>query len=481
MKFFWKLFFSIVLITELFLGIGGCILIQSVFRHSVRREIEAAWQENDFICISLNQGALLTPGAPMAFGTDVESPEALLENLYRSMTLQAEGSGIPFSLSDRQGMLIAGSRPEGLENHLAAQLDMEHRGYEIRKVENTYYLHCVQPLQIRGMYFLVENYRDMTSVFQNQSRYIQTFSLLMVLVLVVGGSVIFLLSYWIVRPIRQLSQASKKLAAGVDMEPVYVRSNDEIGMLAEDFNRMSRQLSENMAELKDYARRQEMFVGNFDHELKTPLTSIIGYGDMIRSKRLPEEQTVLLANQIVQEGKRLEAMSKKLMALTVLKHQDFQMRCVSAKKFLTAVYNTVFPAMEGENIRFIAKIQDGKLWIEPDLMKTVCINLLDNARKAMNGNQGEVFLSGTVTEDGYRISVKDNGKGIPASEIEKISDAFYMVDKADARGRGGAGLGLALCKEIMDIHHTAMKFQSRPGEGTSVCFLIREDGKNDMG
>ena len=208
-EIFWKLFFSIVLITELFLGIGGCILIQSVFRHSVRREIEAAWQENDFICISLNQGALLTPGAPMAFGTDVESPEALLENLYRSMTLQAEGSGIPFSLSDRQGMLIAGSRPEGLENHLAAQLDMEHRGYEIRKVENTYYLHCVQPLQIRGMYFLVENYRDMTSVFQNQSRYIQTFSLLMVLVLVVGGSVIFLLSYWIVRPIRQLSQASK--------------------------------------------------------------------------------------------------------------------------------------------------------------------------------------------------------------------------------------------------------------------------------
>lgn len=147
---------------------------------------------------------------------------------------------------------------------------------------------------------------------------------------------------------------------------------------------------------------------------------------------------------------------------------------------MTAVYDTVFPAMEAEGIRFIAEIQEGNLWIEPDLMKTVCINLLDNARKAVDGNRGEVLLSGKIVKDGYEISVKDNGKGIPESEIEKISDAFYMVDKADARGRGGAGLGLALCKEIMDIHHTAMKFQSKPGEGTSVCFTIKEAGKNDI-
>lgn len=88
------------------------------------------------------------------------------------------------------------------------------------------------------------------------------------------------------------------------MKPVKVGSHDEIGQLAEDFNCMAVRLSENMAALKEYARRQEMFVGNFDHELKTPLTSIIGYADMLRSKRMTEEQTVLLANQIFQEGKR---------------------------------------------------------------------------------------------------------------------------------------------------------------------------------
>lgn len=168
------------------------------------------------------------------------------------------------------------------------------------------------------------------------------------------------------------------------------------------------------------------------------------------------------------------------MELTVLKHQDFQMRRVSAKAFLTSVYDTVFPAMEGEHIRFIARIQEGRLCIEPDLMKTVCINLLDNARKAIDGDDGQVILSGKALEDGYEISVEDNGQGIPASELSKISDAFYMVDKAQARGRGGAGLGLALCKEIVEIHHSELKFRSRPGEGTCVRFVIKEAEDRDV-
>ena len=294
------------------------------------------------------------------------------------------------------------------------------------------------------------------------------------LLFLVGGVVIFIISYWLVRPIRLLSQATRRLAEGSDMKPVKVGSHDEIGQLAEDFNCMAVRLSENMAALKEYARRQEMFVGNFDHELKTPLTSIIGYADMLRSKRMTEEQTVLLANQIFQEGKRLQVMSEKLMQLTVLKRQDFKMRRVSAKRFLTSVYDTVFPAMQADGIRFIAEIREGKLVIEPDLMKTVCINLLDNARKAIDGAGGQVVLSGKRVKGGYEIGVKDNGCGIPAEELAKISEAFYMVNKARSRGRGGAGLGLAVCTAIMEVHHGQMFYESAPGAGTCVRVFLTE-------
>ena len=242
---------------------------------------------------------------------------------------------------------------------------------------------------------------------------------------------------------------------------------------------MAARLSKNMEALKDYARRQEMFVGNFDHELKTPLTSIIGYADMLRSKRMSEEQTVLLADQIVQEGKRLQVMSEKLMQLTVLKRQDFKLRTVSAKYFLTSVYDTVFPAMQADGIRFIGEIQDGKLYIEPDLMKTVCINLLDNARKAIDGKNGQVTLSGKNVKGGYEISVSDNGCGIPEEELSKITEAFYMVDKARSRGRGGAGLGLAVCTAVMEIHRGKISFESTRGVGTCVQVYLAGVNRDD--
>lgn len=481
MRFFWKLFFSIILVTEFFVGISGYVLIYSSFKNSMEREVETAWQENDMLCFSLNQGltwSMEMTNMSLIWGTPGDEGGNYKDVLTQALTIQTSEGVIPFTFSDAGGELICGSRKKGFDAELVKGLNIQEKGYEIRKIDNQYMIHCARPVRILNEDFFVENYRDITGIFENQAGYIRTFSMIMGLLFLVGGVVIFIISYWLVRPIRLLSQATRRLADGNDMKPVKVNSRDEIGQLAEDFNRMAARLEENMEALKDYARRQEMFVGNFDHELKTPLTSIIGYADMLRSKRVTEEQTVLLANQIVQEGKRLQVMSEKLMQLTVLKRQDFKIRRVSARHFLTSVYDTVYPAMQADGIRFIAEIQEGKLFIEPDLMKTVCINLLDNARKAIDGTGGQVILSGKKVKGGYEISVSDNGCGIPAEELSKISEAFYMVDKARSRGRGGAGLGLAVCTAIMEVHHGKMYFESTRGAGTCVrVFLAEVDGR----
>lgn len=477
MKFFWKLFFSIILVTEFFVGVSGYVLVYSSFRDAIEREVEAAWQENDMLCFSLNQGvswAMEMSSVSLIWGYPEEREADYTEILTRAMTIQTTEGTIAFSFCDEDGALICGSRKNGFDQGLVKSLGMKERGYEIRKIDERYMIHCARPVEIIGKSYFIENYRDITEIFKNQAAYTRTFSIVMGLIFFVGGAVIFLISYWLVRPIRLLSQATRCLAAGNEMKPVVVNSRDEIGMLAEDFNRMASRLSENMEALKDYARRQEMFVGNFDHELKTPLTSMIGYADMLRSKRMTEEQIVLLADQIVQEGKRLQVMSEKLMQLTVLKRQDFKLRRVSAKRFLTSVYDTVFPSMQADGIRFIAEIQDGKLYIEPDLMKTVCINLLDNARKAIDGTGGRVILAGKNVRDGYEISVSDNGCGIPKEELSKISEAFYMVDKARSRGRGGAGLGLAVCTAVMELHHGKISFESTQDVGTCVRIFVSE-------
>lgn len=117
------------------------------------------------------------------------------------------------------------------------------------------------------------------------------------------------------------------------------------------------------------------------------------------------------------------------------------------------------------------------IYAEPDLMKNVLLNLLDNGRKAIDG-EGTLEVIGTSEEQGYALEVRDNGKGMPKEEIERITEAFYMIDKSRARSQGGAGLGLSLCMEIVNRHGGTLEFQSEVGTGTTVrIFLPKEENQ----
>ncbi len=219
------------------------------------------------------------------------------------------------------------------------------------------------------------------------------------------------------------------------------------------------------------ARRQEDFIGSFAHELKTPLTSIIGYADMLRSSQLDEEHRFLAASYIFTEGKRLESLSLKLLDLLVLKNGEITRRPVEAGPFLKELEGMLRPVMKAEDIRLKVKYEDGVFVGDRDLVKTVLINLADNARKAIDGG-GTIVIIGKPEKEGYAFYVRDTGKGIPREEIRRITEAFYMVDKSRSREKGGAGLGLSICQEIVLLHKGKMEFSSVPGEGTMVRVTI---------
>ena len=235
---------------------------------------------------------------------------------------------------------------------------------------------------------------------------------------------------------------------------------------------MAEQLEAQVQELKDAAQRQEDFVGSFAHEIKTPLTSIIGYADLLRSRAASPEQVRESAGYIFNEGRRLEALSQKLMDLIVLEKQDFPLRQVSMAEYLHRVGGALQPAFEQRGLRLRVRAEEAQISIEPDLMETVCLNLLDNARKAIDGS-GDVVLEGLLEETGYCIRVTDTGRGIPAQELSRVTEAFYMVDKSRARAQGGAGLGLAVCQRIVALHGGSMEFHSLVGKGTQVSVHLR--------
>ena len=256
-----------------------------------------------------------------------------------------------------------------------------------------------------------------------------------------------------------------QLAAGDYSHRAKASGGDEIAELARNFNHMADAIAQNVRELEDAARRQEDFTASFVHELKTPLTSIIGYADMLRSRELEEEKRCKAAGYIFSEGKRLENLSLSLMNLVVVGRGAAEAREVDMLRLCEEAGRISQPAMADRGLALSVRAEPGTLWGDAALLQTLLQNLLDNARKASDPG-GRVYLTGRPQGDRYLIIVEDQGRGIPAEEIGKITEAFYMVDKSRSRAEGGAGLGLALCREIAELHGGTLRFQSELGFGT---------------
>ena len=125
-----------------------------------------------------------------------------------------------------------------------------------------------------------------------------------------------------------------------------------------------------------------------------------------------------------------------------------------------------------KNIVLQCRCEEGMCMLEPDLVKSLLVNLLDNARKAMDGG-GNIYVVSEMLPDGCRIRVLDTGRGIPQEEIAHITEAFYRVDKSRSRAQGGVGLGLSLCSEIVQLHNGTMSFARRVGNGTCVTVELK--------
>ena len=286
-----------------------------------------------------------------------------------------------------------------------------------------------------------------------------------------------LLSVKLTAPIQKLNQASKDFADGNYDRRLSVQSLDETGELTESFNQMADSITEKMDALELAVRQREDFVASFAHEIKTPMTSIIGYADMLYQKEMKPQEVQEAAGYILNEGMRMEALSFKLLELITLERQEFLLEEMSMTDFFDDVGKTVQTNAEKRGVELSLQIQEGYVRIEYDLFKTLILNLIDNALKSGGTN---VCVTGICNEQLYEIEVKDNGRGIPPEEIQRITEAFYMVDKSRSRKEHGAGLGLALCEKIASIHSTKLEISSKEGIGTNIRLKLLLSGKAEM-
>lgn len=330
----------------------------------------------------------------------------------------------------------------------------------INNGEKLYYLESIYPIE---------------NVYKSRDYMISSFMGITLVIIAMGIFIARKVSYWITGSLTRLAETARAIASGDLSERVNIKSDDEIGQLADDFNRMADQVSENINKLENAMQRQEEFMASFAHEMRTPMTSIIGYADLMRSQELPPDMRRQAANYIFTEGKRLESLSNKLLDIIVLQKTKINKQECKMSSLIEQVYGLLEKRMKESNIEIDINCDDSTWLVEPDLFKTLVSNLLDNARKAMPDG-GNITVIANKKADTWQIKVKDTGYGIPKEEIPKLTDAFYRVDKARARASGGAGLGLKLCSQIVKLHNGIMSFSSEQGKGTTVTVTLRKDG-----
>ena len=459
MKFAWKVTFATLCILLVSTGVGSYLLISLSFQSALEREIVIAQEELQMLRISYE-------AVCDARGITLENASQRGRAIKRALSEVSYFSGYQFRVATQEGEQIYSTTDAG------SDIDQRSSGYVLRREgEERYLLHCAGPVVLPDGILYMETVRDVTRLFTDREIHYQVYRWIVLLVVGGSGLLMFALSYWLTTPIRSLGRVATQLAQGDYSPRAEVSGGDEIGELADSFNLMAGAIEKNIQELEDAARRQEDFTASFVHELKTPLTSIIGYADLLRSQTLSEDMRFKAASYIFSEGKRLENLSLSLMNLMVVGRSAMEVRPVNMGNLCREAGRISQPAVRGKGLSLTVRAEECVIEGDPALLQTLIQNLLDNARKATEPG-GHIVLAGRKTGDGYRLTVADQGRGIPEGEMAKITEPFYMVDKSRSRAEGGAGLGLALCKQIAELHGSTLQFESQEGKGTIVTVIL---------
>ena len=277
------------------------------------------------------------------------------------------------------------------------------------------------------------------------------------------------------RPLERLEAASRQIAAGAYDRRTALPGSDEIAGLSRSFDAMAAAVQEKVNDLQRHLQARDAFVAAFTHELKTPMTSMLGYADLLRGAEVPTATRRKAADFIYHESKRLEALSGRLMELMQLEHETPP---ALGPVRLDAVFRQTGRALpEGAPTPVFADCRTVVL-AQRELLCDLLYNLLQNARRATPAD-GTVAVEVQEEANHVTLTVRDTGCGIPAGDLPHVTEPFYMVDKSRARNQGGSGMGLALCARIAELHGTRLELESRPGAGTSVHFTLqkaKEDG-----
>ena len=381
MKFWLKITICMLCLMALIFGIGGSAIINLSFENILSAETENAQtaykrlistiyvmnETNGWTKANDLKDLIISLDANGVVDFDFLRVRTAHETIYTS------NSNASFFINKTEGV------------------DNEHCSVDIRKSDLDEYL-----IQISGMVTVdntdikIDAVRDISYIYEMQEK--QTGIYRGVFIVMVSLCLILcpLVSYYLTKPLSRLSKTAKEIASGKFSSRSRIKTEDEIGKLSKEFNNMAEHIEQNINDMESMLKAREEFMGSFAHEMKTPMTSIIGYADLIRSGVLSDEEKAEAANYIFNEGRRLEKLSLTLLDILVLGNEEPNLTENSPSDLAAGIVKNLKPILKKENVDIYFKGERGKCVFDSVLVSTLIMNLIDNSRKS-------AFVTHTIT------------------------------------------------------------------------------------
>ena len=321
---------------------------------------------------------------------------------------------------------------------------------------------------MQGVRYTVFTLSDISAVYDTLDSQLQFVRFVSLAFACLIGIVLILVVFRLLSPLNRINTSIRRIAAGQYKLRLPEKGGQEFRRLSQNVNKMAASIETNIETVQALADSRKQFIDNLAHEMKTPLTSILGFADLLRIQRsITEQQRQEYAGIIVEETRRLQTLSGKLMELITTNNSRLDLEPIALEELFADISQAVTPLLHRRRQRLVCHAEDVTLSLDRVLTHSLLYNLIDNASKA-SPEEAEILLTCTRKAGRVTISVTDHGIGMQREEIRRITEPFYMVDKSRSRKAGGAGLGLALCLEIARRHGAELQIASQPGKGTTV-------------
>lgn len=469
MKFWKKIFlYSVILFLVLFNG-AGIILIEKIYSDNLETALKQAMDKY------LNVESVIYLNTDFHNDSNIKNWIDIVINGYSvnniekfNVELYSDNNELIMSkLNDK----INGTREEVLE------AKSNEKQFIIRSIDNKKYVFVSSIINVASSNFKLIVSKDIQYIYTEKVenyKFFFTIDLMMFLVLGIG---MFIISKSLTAPLVSLSNTSKDITKGdYSKRAIESASNDEIGVLERNFNVMIDVIESNIKELKYLNESKQRFIDSLNHEIKTPITSIIGYSELLLKGKVNEETRVKALTYINSEARRLETLNSTLLKLTLIREDKISLEKTKITDIINSVYNTLIFNIENKHMKLDVNIEDVYLFLDKQLMEVLLTNILDNSIKASK-KYDKIKIKGYHSNDdnNFILKIQDFGIGMDKDDVDKILEPFYMVDKARTRKNNGIGLGLSICNEICKIHNIKIDISSELNLGTEVTLKFSEE------